>query len=206
MTVIPTDEIAPLHTVEELLDLLELSRHRAERPDGSEVEEALRGMPTRVDILDHGLQCAAVLRRERPDDLELQIAGLVHDLGHVAVPNDADGHGRHGRVLFGELLGERVAALVELHVPAKRYLVTVEADYGDALSPGSVRTLAEQGGPMTPDEVADFTARRHHLDAIVLRRADEAAKVPGQRVPGLDEWAPRIEALVAVRRTLGGRP
>jgi predicted HD phosphohydrolase len=183
--------------VEELLDLLELSRHRAERPGGSSHMS--------VGILDHGLQCAAVLRSERPDDLELQVAGLVHDLGHVAVPNDADGHGRHGRVLFGELLGERVAALVELHVPAKRYLVTVEAEYGDTLSPGSVRTLAEQGGPMTPDEVADFTSRRHHLDAIVLRRADEAAKVPGRRVPGLDEWVPRIEALVAVRRTLHSR-
>lgn len=196
MTVTPTDELTPLQSVEELLELLERSRHRAERPEGA-------GARTSVGILDHGLQCAAVLRQERPDDLELQVAGLVHDLGHVAVPHDADGHGRHGRVLFSDLLGERVAALVELHVPAKRYLVTVESDYGDTLSAGSVRTLAEQGGPMTADEVAWFTAQRHHADALVLRRADEAAKVPGRQVPGLDQWAPRIEALVAVKRTLG---
>jgi predicted HD phosphohydrolase len=201
MTLTPTDEISPLQSVDELLDLLERSRHRADRPDDPGGRPAA-GRSAGVGILDHGLQCAAVLRQQRPDDLELQVAGLVHDLGHVAVPNDADGHGRHGRVLFAELLGERVAALVELHVPAKRYLVTVEDAYGDTLSPGSVRTLAEQGGPMTPDEVADFTAQRHHRDAIVLRRADEAAKVPGRQVPGLDEWAPRIEALVAVRRTL----
>lgn len=193
MAITPTDEIAPLQTVDELVALLESARHRAERPSA-----------TSLGILDHGLQCAAVLRRERPDDLELQIAGLVHDLGHVAVPDDADGHGRHGRVLFEGLLGGRVAALVELHVPAKRYLVTVESGYGDTLSPGSVLTLAEQGGPMTLDEVSWFTAQRHHRDAIVLRRADEAAKVPGRQVPGLDEWIPRVEALVAVRRTLGG--
>jgi predicted HD phosphohydrolase len=201
MTIAPTDETAPLRSVDELLELLERSRYRVERPDGAG-DRSDEARPMGVGVLDHGLQCAAVLKRQRPDDLELQVAGLVHDLGHVAVPNDADGHGRHGRVLFADLLGERVAALVELHVPAKRYLVTVEAEYGDTLSAGSVRTLAEQGGPMTPDEVADFTAQRHHGDAIVLRRADEAAKVPGRQVPGLDEWTPRIEALVAVRRTL----
>jgi len=205
MTLMPTDELAPLQTTEQLVQLLERSRHRSERPDGPD-ESARPAASERVGILDHGLQCAAVLRRDRPDDLELQVAGLVHDLGHVAVPADADGHGRHGRVLFADLLGERVAALVELHVAAKRYLVTVESGYGGTLSPGSVRTLAEQGGPMTPAEVVAFEAEPHHLDAIVLRRADEAAKVPGRVVPGLDEWIPRIEALVATRRILNTRP
>ena len=37
-----------------------------------------------------------------------------------------------------------VAALVEGHVLAKRYLCTVEASYYDSLSPGSKRTLAFQ--------------------------------------------------------------
>lgn len=169
------------------MDLLERSAATRESGDGDD----------RVAILDHGLQCADVLRRHYPDDLEMQIAGLVHDLGHVAVPNDVDGHGRHGRVLFTELLGERVADLVELHVPAKRYLVTVEAKYSDGLSAGSVRTLAEQGGPMSAEEVAAFEAEPRHQEAIVLRRADEAAKIAGREVPGLDEWRPRIEELVA---------
>ena len=38
------------------------------------------------DLLDHGLQTAAVLRTSRPDDAELQVAGLVHDLGHILPP------------------------------------------------------------------------------------------------------------------------
>src|SRR5580704_1578057 len=32
--------------------------------------------------LDHGLQTAARLSRDWPDDVELQIAGLLHDLAH----------------------------------------------------------------------------------------------------------------------------
>ena len=34
-----------------------------------------------LPILDHCLQCAELLKASHPDDLELQVAGLVHDLG-----------------------------------------------------------------------------------------------------------------------------
>ncbi|MGY6502589.1 MAG: HD domain-containing protein [Acidimicrobiales bacterium] len=151
----------------------------------------------RVGILEHGLQCADVLRRRSPEDLELQVAGLVHDVGHVAVPGAADLHGAVGRVLVGELLGERVADLVELHVAAKRYLVTVDPSYHGDLSDASVRTLREQGGAMTPDEVTAFESEPRHRDAVALRRADEAAKVPGRHVPGLEAWRPVIERVAA---------
>ncbi|GHE05062.1 HD domain-containing protein [Streptomyces alanosinicus] len=39
-----------------------------------------------VDILDHGLQVAALLAVSHPDDEELQLAGLVHDIGRFLVP------------------------------------------------------------------------------------------------------------------------
>lgn len=191
MTLTDHSTLRPLRSVAELFELLERSAVH------SEADETPSS--PRVGILAHGLQTAAVLAAHAPDDVELQIAGLVHDLGHVAVPHDVDGHGRHGRVLFEELLGERVADLVELHVPAKRYLVTVEEQYFGGLSDGSICTLAEQGGPMAPDEVATFEAEPRHQEAIVLRRADEAAKVPGREVPGLDHWRPVVERFVATR-------
>ena len=53
-----------------------------------------------------------------------------------------------------DLLGDRVAALVELHVPAKRYLVTVDDSYGAALSAGSTASLARQGGALDDAERA----------------------------------------------------
>ncbi|MFF4752158.1 HD domain-containing protein [Streptomyces sp. NPDC002514] len=148
-----------------------------------------------VDILSHGLQVAAVLAERYPDDEELQIAGLVHDLGHRLCPGDEAGHGEHGAAAVAGLLGQRVARLVALHIPAKRYLVAT--DPGLALSPESARTLGCQGGAMTPEEAAGFEADPDFGAAVALRRADDAGKVVGLRVPGLDRWRPVVSAVAA---------
>ncbi len=181
-------------------DLVVVLRAAAGRPDSEHDGEV-------VYVLEHGLQCAAVLKRSHPDDLELQVAGLVHDLGHVVARGDVAGHGRHGAELVHPVLGDRVAALVELHVPAKRWLVTVDPAYREQLSPTSVWTLGEQGAEMSPDERGAemspdertaFEAEPWHRDAVVLRRADEAAKTPGLRVPGLDRWLPVLEEVASL--------
>ena len=49
-----------------------------------------------VDLLSHALQCAAILAESVPADLELQVAGLVHDLGHLATPGDDVRHASAG--------------------------------------------------------------------------------------------------------------
>ncbi len=138
------------------------------------------------DVHQHGLQCADELARRFPDDLELQVAGLIHDVAHRVTSEDL--HGIVGAEMVRPLFGERVAALVKLHVDAKRYLVTVDPLYRSTLSSESVHTLALQGGDMNNDELAAFEAEPHSDDAVALRRADEAAKVPGRVVPGLDRW------------------
>lgn len=156
----------------------------------------------RVDLLEHALQCGYELQCSHPDDVELQVAGLVHDLGHQLVPGDDAGHGRAAADAVRPLFGGRVADLVELHVPAKRYLVTTDPAYHDVLSPVSVRTLGNQGGAMSPDEVAAFERHPHARAAVTLRRADEAAKTPGRPVPSLDDWHP-ILTDVTQRATAG---
>lgn len=153
-----------------------------------------------LDQVQHALQCAAVLAADRPDDLELQVAGLLHDVGHGRAPGDDAGHGRVGRAHVEAVLGSRVGALVELHVPAKRWLVTVDPDYRASLSPVSLRTLVAQGAELDDAERAAFEADPHHLDAVLLRRADEAAKVPGLDAGNLARWYPVIEAVAAAHR------
>ncbi len=151
--------------------------------------------------LDHGLQCAFELATVRPHDRELQLAGLVHDIGHRFGPDEA--HGALGAERVRGLLGDRVAGLVEAHVPAKRYLVATDASYRSRLSSESTRTLGVQGGPFAPDEVSSFLSGPHAADAIALRRADEAAKVPGRDVPPLAHWVQLLRAATGAGDTTG---
>ena len=148
--------------------------------------------------LDHGLQTAAHLLEAAPDDLELQVAGLVHDLAH---PWDGPGQPRHasmGALAVEDLLGKRVADLIRAHVPAKRYLVSTRGEYFGHLSPDSVMTLAAQGGPMSATETAEFESQTDWRATVELRIADDKAKVSGVQVPSLDSWEP-IVRMVAER-------
>ncbi|MGW4244461.1 HD domain-containing protein [Nocardia sp. NPDC004722] len=185
-----TRALEPLTTVDALMALLAECEDAWDMPDRS-------GDP--VDILDHDRQCAEILRRDFPLDEELQVAGLVHDIGHVLIPGDDAGHGIHGGNVVRPLLGDRVARLVELHVVAKRYLAATDSAHVAALSPSSQRTLIAQGGPMTPEEVAAFEADPDFDAAIALRRADDAGKVIGLTVHPLATWRPIIERVATTR-------
>jgi predicted HD phosphohydrolase len=138
--------------------------------------------------LDHALQTAAILRAQFPGDVELAVAGLVHDIGHL-LPGVGDAaHADEGARAVRAALGERVATLVGLHVEAKRYLVARQDAYAGELAADSVASLALQGGPMSASEQERFEKLPHAADALALRRADESGKVEGVEVAGLGEW------------------
>ena len=130
-----------------------------------------------VDLLTHSLQCAERLAERHPDDVELQAAGLVHDVGHAGAPDDPAHHDRVGAEMVGELLGERVAWLVRHHVVAKRYLVTTDPGYRGRLSPRSVETLALQG------------------DAVALQHEPSLAEAPPQHGQGPAQRPTRLGGL-----------
>ncbi|GAA5082888.1 HD domain-containing protein [Nocardia iowensis] len=184
-------------TVDELMVLLANGEDVWDMPDRS-------GDP--VDILDHDRQCAELLRQRHPDDEELQVAGLVHDIGHQLVPGDDAGHGRHGADAIRELLGARVARLVELHVVAKRYLAATDSAHTERLSAASRRTLIAQGGPMTDEESVEFRADPDFDAALALRRADDAGKVVGLAVAPLDSWRPVLRRVAASSRHRAHQP
>lgn len=160
-----------------------------------------------VDLLTHGLQCAAVLAAVTPDDPELQVAGLVHDVGTVLWPDRPRTHARAGAAAVTDVLGKRVAWLVAHHDEAKRYLVTVDPAYASRLSAASLRTLEVQGGRLDDTERARLESAPGLADLLTLRRADDDAKVPGRTVPHLAHWRPVVEAVsvsASTTREMGG--
>ncbi len=150
-----------------------------------------------VSQLDHALQTAALLGQRHPGDDELAVAGLVHDIGQWLPGGTDETHATDAARAVRRTLGERVAAVVGLHVEAKRYLVATEGDYGGVLTTDSVVSLGRQGGAMSAEEAESFLARPGAADAVVLRRADDSGKVPGLAVAEVARWVPLLRDVAA---------
>jgi len=145
-----------------------------------------------VTQLEHALQCAALARAAGADE-EAILAALLHDIGHLlGVPEGPVGVIEHDEIGRNWLLergfSKRLAALVHGHVDAKRYLTATNPEYASRLSKASLETLRLQGGPMEPDESERFRGDPLFRDMLQLRSWDEAAKVPGLDVPGLESY------------------
>jgi predicted HD phosphohydrolase len=118
----------------------------------------------------------------------LVAAALLHDVGHLRSETDSK-HGDAGARWLSQWFGEAVTEPVRLHVAAKRYLCATEPGYFERLSAESVRTLALQGGPMTPAQAAAFGA------AV---RAGRGGGAPlGRRGQGPGRHAARVRTLRA---------
>jgi len=161
----------------------------------------------RVSQLDHALQTAALARREGASDA-LVAAALLHDVGHLLhlaandgrwVPAEEDlGHEAIGASYLSGVFGLEVRSPIALHVAAKRYRCATEPAYHATLSPGSVRSLELQGGPMSADEVAEFESTPGHADAVRLRGWDDAGKVDGLEVLPLESYRPLLDRLARI--------
>ena len=143
-----------------------------------------------VTIGEHMRQAGALAEAPPP----LVAAALLHDVGHLRGETDAR-HGTGGAQWLGQWFGPAVTEPVRLHVAAKRYLCATAPGYFGLLSAESVRTLALQGGPMTPEQAAAFEALPHARDAVAVRRWDDQAKDPAIIPPGFAYFAPLLESL-----------
>ena len=155
-----------------------------------------------VDQLQHALQCAALARSH--GDPEFTVAALLHDIARApavaGIPYDGpqEHHGATAARWLEPRVGPRVAWLAEQHVAAKRYLVATDPGYQAKLTEVSARTLAAQGGAMSPDEVDAFRGQPDWRLALALREIDDQGKVPGARVPVLEDY--REDLLTIARR------
>jgi gamma-butyrobetaine dioxygenase len=160
-----------------------------------------------VTIGEHMRQAGA-LAEAAGAPAPLVAAALLHDVGHLLDEKNRGGlggssprastdarHGSGGARWLAHWFGAAVTEPVRLHVAAKRYLCATEPGYFARLSPESVRTLALQGGPMTPEQAAAFEVRPGARDAMAVRRWDDEAKDPAITPPGFAYFAPLLESL-----------
>ena len=105
-----------------------------------------------------------------------------------------DAHETLAAQALSGLFGAAVAEPVALHAQPR---------YAQALSPDSVRSLALQGGPMSPAECEAFLALPHAQDALRLRIWDDHAKDRGQRPASQNRVL--VEMSAAMRAVIDGQ-
>lgn len=162
-----------MHTADTILDLYARKGSMAYEGEG-------------VSQIAHAWQCGQ-LARAAGVPAALQLAGWLHDLGHLLSGLDGtptlhgqdDRHEHSAATVLNALWGPAVAEPVRLHVAAKRFLVARYPNYLQNLSADSQRSLALQGGPMDQVECLAFERQPYAQDAQQLRSWDDTAKRPG---------------------------
>lgn len=138
-----------------------------------------------VTQTSHMVQCAMLAMQANADN-ELVLGAFLHDIGHLL------GHKKKAAEMggFGAInhegigaqylkehgFSERICAVVEGHVAAKRYLVATDENYAAKLSLASRETLRWQGGAMSDEEAELFRQHPYFHEIIQVRLWDESAK------------------------------
>jgi predicted HD phosphohydrolase len=174
-------------------DIAELYRHRS--------EQAYEGEG--VTQLQHAWQCGRLAWQARSTPA-LELAAWLHDLGHLLTGLEGtptlrgidDAHEITAARVLDRLWGPAVALPVALHVQAKRCLVATRPDYRARLSPDSIRSLQLQGGPMSAEEAAAFSALPGAPEALRLRAWDDLGKDAAWRYESVDEAVEELRQLM----------
>jgi len=157
----------------------------------------------KVSMAQHMLQSAqeAELSQADPD---LIVAALLHDIGHytneipdtVLMKGTDNYHEEAGANFLADYFPPSVTEPVRRHVATKRYLCATDPEYFSRLSEASVYTLKVQGGPMSPDEVAEFEKSPHLDSCIKVRVWDDAGKDPDKTYPEFSYYRDLVQSLV----------
>ena len=160
-----------------------------------------------VTIAEHMLQ-GATFAEQRGLGEDIIVAALLHDIGHFTsefgsfTMEDTEDryHEDAGAAVLGAFFPQAIVDCVKYHVAAKRYLCATRPEYFNELSAASVHSLKLQGGPMTPEEVADFDRNPNAEMIVAVRLLDDEGKIPGMATPGFDHFAPLVQRQVDLTR------
>ncbi len=147
-----------------------------------------------VTQLEHALQAADLARSSGASARQITSA-LLHDLGHLLV-DEPEGdlfamdlvHEEVGAAYLAAYFPPEVTIPIAMHVPAKRYLCSVDDAYYDGLSVASKKSFEIQGGKMSAQEQSEFETSPFVEFACKLRRWDDEAKRTGLQTNSLESF------------------
>ena len=165
---------------------------------------AERGHALYDEVVSQSVHAVQAAQFAADDDApsSLQLAALLHDIGHMLTSDDewtseptADAwHETIAATFLARWFGPEVTEPIRQHVAAKRYLVHAVPDYASELSPASMTSLALQGGPMTTPEAERFLRENGAVEAVRLRIWDDRAKDPERPTPAFADFYDLIAA------------
>ncbi|AXI55779.1 phosphodiesterase [Sulfitobacter sp. JL08] len=156
-----------------------------------------------VTMAEHMLQGATLAENANLPEI-IVVAALLHDIGHFTSEfgtfrmDDTEDryHEEAGAQVLEAFFPILVTDCVRYHVAAKRYLCATRPDYFNRLSDASVHSLNLQGGPMSPQEVAEFEQNPNLEQIIQVRYLDDAGKHADMETPGFAHFAPMVQRVV----------
>ncbi|CUJ90188.1 HD domain-containing protein [Shimia thalassica] len=156
-----------------------------------------------VTMAEHMLQGATIAEQNGQPD-EIIVGALLHDIGHFTsefgtfTMDDTEDrfHEDAGAEVLDRFFPPVITECVRQHVAAKRFLCATKPEYLKRLSDASVHSLNLQGGPMSPQEVAEFEQNPFLKEIIQVRYLDEAGKRDDMETPPFSHFAPRVQKLV----------
>lgn len=153
-----------------------------------------------ITLVEHMIACAELAKKEKAPSW-LVVAALLHDIGHILVPDAATAqdsgidlhHDKVGAEWIARRFTNNIVQAVRLHVDAKKYLVAKDERYFNRLSEASKKTLAIQGGIFTQKEAEDFIGLPYAREAVQLRMWDDLGKIRGTIKSSISDYAEEIE-------------
>lgn len=153
-------------------------------------------------LYDHSMMCAYLASKDGRENA-IVAAALLHDFGHYVLLSAGEfepftldtEHAQIGASWLSRYFVEAVCGPISLHVDAKRYIATLDAQYLSELDFASRNSFINQGGFMTPSQIRKFLNSKYACGALAVRSYDDSY-ICVNKLPSLEEYSNILKSVM----------
>lgn len=147
---------------------------------------------------------SAVSADEHMESEELILGCLLHNIGHLLENDDIkfSNYGKLGSEYLEKMgMNKKVCKLVEKHIYAQRYLVSIDKTYYDKLSEATKKIIDNHGGEMNEVEINKFENDVDMIEILgVQYHNNNRHKIKIKDLPTIESFIPLIKKYI--KRTI----